>query len=302
MAIYLSIPEIRLRRILVGFFVLASLLPVIISLYTVSSYVIPALSEAQVENLRDPFSNTILLVLLLQCIGFILFWRWVASWETIMNNIKMIAAEILKKKSIENIGENELSTLHELFMELRAEYQKIANRLNAYFKRSITDDMTCLFNRSYFEFKLTEESRKADMLKEPFSLILFSLDDFHRHSTEIGDKLLQDFGELMRKLIRRADLPFRYGRNNFAIILPCCGGRIAEKVATRLSQSVSRHAFVDPKWLPLGKITISCGVAVYDGDMKNTMGLANEALNRAQDIGGGNIAGISNLEITPDLV
>ena len=104
----------------------------------------------------------------------------------------------------------------------------------------------------------------------------------------------------MRKLIRRADLPFRYARNNFAVMLPGCSGRIAEKVATRLSEGVSRHAFVDPKLLPLGKITMSCGVAVYDGDIKNTMAIADAALNRAQEIGAGNIAGISNLDITPD--
>ena len=54
MAFYLSISEIRLRRILMCFFILASLLPVILSLYTVSSYVIPALSEAQIEHLRAP--------------------------------------------------------------------------------------------------------------------------------------------------------------------------------------------------------------------------------------------------------
>jgi len=301
MAVYLSIPEIRLRRILMGFFVLASLLPVILSIYTVSSYVVPALSDAQIEKLRAPFSNTILFVLLLQCVGLVLFWRWVASWERLMNHIKIIAAEILKKKKLEGIEENELRTLHDLFMELRTEYQNISQRLNAYFRRSITDDLTCLFNRSYFEFKLADEAKKADLLKEPLSLLLFSIDGFHVHDDEIGDKLLKDFGELMRKLIRRADLPFRYGRNNFAVILPGCSGRIAEKVAMRLSERVSQHAFVDPKWLPLGKTTISCGVAVYEGDIKNTMAIADVALNKAQEIGGGNIAGISNLDITSDL-
>ena len=296
MAFYLSISEIRLRRILMCFFILASLLPVILSLYTVSSYVIPALSEAQIEHLRAPFSNTILIVLLVQCVGFILFWRWVASWESLTNNIRSISAEILKKKKVEDIGENELNSMHDLFMELHSEYQNVAHRLNAYFKRSITDDLTSLFNRSYFEFKLNEEARKADKFNERLALILFSIDDFHRHNTEIADKLLKDFGALLCKLVRRADLPFRYGRNNFAVILPGCGGSVAQKVAKRLSVGVSEHAFVDPKWLPLGKVTISCGVAIYDGNIKGTMGIATEALNRAREIGGDKIAGISNLD------
>jgi len=42
-------------------------------------------------------------------------------------------------------------------------------------------------------------------------------------------------------------------------------------------------------------------VAVYEGDIKNTMAIADVALNKAQEIGGGNIAGISNLDITSDL-
>ena len=73
MAVYQSIPEIRLRRILMGFFVLASLLPVILSLYTVSSYVLPVLSDAQFVKLRTPLNNTILLVLLLPCFGLLLW-------------------------------------------------------------------------------------------------------------------------------------------------------------------------------------------------------------------------------------
>lgn len=96
-------------------------------------------------------------------------------------------------------------------------------------------------------------------LKKPLSLLLFSIDGFHVHDDEIGDKLLKDFGELMRKLIRRADLPFRYGRNNFAVILPGCSGRIAEKVATRLSErGPSTHLSI-PSGCPSVKQPLAAG-------------------------------------------
>jgi predicted signal transduction protein with EAL and GGDEF domain len=201
MALFISLTATRLRRMLLVFFILASLFPVIMTLLVSFQYVLPVLGNAQIERLREVFNNTILAILLIQLLSFCLFWGWIKSWETLKQKISLISAEILKKKQTEELGENELEALHQLFQELQKEFKAVMGRLNEYFRRSITDDLTRLFNRNYFKFKLTEEVKRSEHLKQQLSLIAFSVDDFGLLEDGVGDKLLKDLGQLMRKVI-----------------------------------------------------------------------------------------------------
>jgi diguanylate cyclase (GGDEF)-like protein len=287
MALFISMTETRLRRMLLVFFILGSLFPVILMLITVYQYVIPELTLRQVERLRNVFNNALLVILLLQLLSFFLFWGWIKSWETLKKRIAMISAEILKKKRRTELGENEIKALQVLFQDVQEEFQTLVNRLGEYFRRSITDELTSLFNRTYFRFKLEDETRRAQEGGRDLSLILFSVDDFGQFSDEIGDCLLQGIGKLLYRHLRKTDLPFRSGRNRFALLLPGRSYREALAMADKLADAVGRHRFTDPEGLPLKRVTICCGVASKAEGADVLAKRAEDALERARFLGPG---------------
>jgi diguanylate cyclase (GGDEF)-like protein len=289
MAFFLSITETRLRRMLMVFFALGSLFPVVLTLIVVYQYVLPVLDPGQIERLRNVFNNGLLAILLIQLLSFVLFWSWIKSWETLKKRIALISAEILKKKAGADFGESELQALQRLFEELQEEFQSIASRLSTYFRRSITDDLTSVFNRTYFRFKLTDEMRRARQHGQTLSLVMFSVDDFGNYSDETGDHLLQALGRFLQRQVRKTDLPFRCGRNRFAILMPGCSRRVARLLAEKLAAAVENHSFSDPRDLQLGKVTVCCGVASDAETAEALAKSAEEALDRARILGRGRV-------------
>ncbi|MGD8366102.1 MAG: GGDEF domain-containing protein [Desulfobacterales bacterium] len=282
MALFISMTETRLRRMLLVFFILGSLFPVMLTLIAVYQYVIPELTLRQVERLRGVFNNALLAILLIQLLSFVLFWHWIKSWETMKKRITMISSQILKKKQTADLGENEIHALQGLFQQIHDEFQSLASRLGEYFRRSITDEITSLFNRTYFRFKLTDEMRRAQEDGMDLSLIMFGIDDFGQYSDEIEDYLLRSVAMLLRRHIRKTDLPFRCGRNRFALLLPGCSGKAATSLAEKLADAVGRHPFSDPHNLPLKRVTISCGVAFSADNAEDLVDRAKAALDRAR--------------------
>lgn len=289
MAFFISMTESRLRRMLLVFFVLGSLFPVILTLIAVYQYVLPELTAAQVERLRAVFNNTLMVILLIQFLSFILFWGWIKSWETLKKRITMISSDILKKKARQDLGENELEAIQGLFQDIYDEFQTLAARLTEYFRRSITDDLTSLFNRTYFRFKLADEMRRTRQSGQELSLVMFGVDDFGKYSDEIGDRVLQGIGKILRTQVRKTDLPFRCGRNRFALLLPGCSPQVARSLAEKLAAAVRRHTFSDPDGLPLGKVTISCGLSSDAGTPEALEKSAEDALERARSLGAGRV-------------
>ncbi len=287
MALFISMTETRLRRMLLVFFVLGSLFPVILTLIAVYQYVIPVLSHHQIARLRPVFNNSLLAILLIQLLSFILFWGWIKSWETLKKRISMISGKILKKKANTDLGENELKAIQELFLEIQEEFQSLGSRVSEYFRRSITDELTSLFNRTYFRFKLADEMRRAHQAGQELSLVMFSVDDFDQYSDENQDHLLQDIGKFLRRHVRKTDLPFRCGRNRFALLLPGCGRKVAESLAEKLADAIGRQPFSDARGLPLKRVTICSGLSSNADAGDELAQRADSALERAKVLGRG---------------
>jgi len=90
-------------------------------------------------------------------------------------------------------------------------------------KLSITDGLTNLFNQRHFHFCLADEIERVLRYKSPLSLICFDLDKFKDCNDRLGhlegDNVLRRLGNLLNVIIRRTDKAFRYGGDEFFVLL-----------------------------------------------------------------------------------
>ena len=157
---------------------------------------------------------------------------------------------------------------------------------------SITDPLTGLYNRRFLESRLEEECSRSQRQGESFSLILADLDNFKLYNDICGhlagDKALRKAATLMRRAAREMDLVVRYGGEELCLILPNTAKRESIFVAERLRRSIEGEAFPGETSLPLGRLTISLGIAAFPDDAESIHDLihsADLALYRAKDLG-----------------
>ena len=128
---------------------------------------------------------------------------------------------------------------------------------------SITDNLTGLFNQRHFYNRLKEEIGRTKRLKHPLSLILLDLDNFKefndRYGHLAGDRMLERCGKIIRSHVRaNVDIAFRYGGDEFAIILIEAGHKIAQNIGARLKRGFEEHG---------RGVTASMGLATYSREM-----------------------------------
>ena len=134
--------------------------------------------------------------------------------------------------------------------------------------QAMTDGLTGLLNRGYFQDRLDRETKLADRDEHQVSLILLDLDhlkhinDTHGHRS--GDVTLCQVASIMKATVRDTDVCARYGGEEFVIILPECDREGAIDVAERLRERIASTAV--PK---VGQVTASIGVATYPTGAKN---------------------------------
>ncbi len=108
---------------------------------------------------------------------------------------------------------------------------------------SITDNLTGLFNQRHFYVKIAEESKRAHRMGYPLCLIILDLDNFKQYNDTYGhlagDHVLRLIGVIIRDSIRGdMDTAFRYGGDEFAVLLPSSTEDDGRGVADRIRQSV----------------------------------------------------------------
>lgn len=131
---------------------------------------------------------------------------------------------------------------------------------NFYKEQALFDSLTGCLNRNSAHFMLHEEYNKALNNKMPFSLILIDIDDFKkindRYGHLHGDKVLQKLGAALRETIRRIDLVFRWGGEEFLVLLKGLTIGDSYKIADRLRQHIQSLNILPEKEV----VTISAGV------------------------------------------
>lgn len=159
-------------------------------------------------------------------------------------------------------------------------------------KISITDPLTGLLNRRYFQERLVEEVDRATRHGHPLSLIMIDIDHFKSYNDAnghpAGDKALMLTGRSLRGSIRAIDVVSRFGGEEFAVILPETRKQEAVEIGERIRREVESLYYPGEESLPSGCLTISLGLAGFPEDARDLKGLiqrADQALYMAKDQG-----------------
>jgi diguanylate cyclase (GGDEF)-like protein/putative nucleotidyltransferase with HDIG domain len=158
-------------------------------------------------------------------------------------------------------------------------------------QRSRVDELTGLFNRRYFEERLKEELARHSRYGDVFSIIMMDLDNFKAYNDvyghPAGDVLLGKIGRIIRNSVRNVDQAFRYGGDEFVVLLPQTARDAAYVVAERARRQIAED---------MGKkaiaVTCSIGLASYPADgmlSGELVDVADVALYHAKRTGGNRI-------------
>ena len=168
----------------------------------------------------------------------------------------------------------------------RSTYYGLAGHLR---ELSITDVLTGLFNRRYFEERFYEELHRSERHNLLFSLAMIDLDDFKLfNDTEghlAGDEILRSIAYIAKDTLRISDVIARFGGEEFAVIMPQTEKGEAFLVTERIRTSIKEQIARTWKDFPREAVTISIGIATYpvDGqDRKELIRSADRALYRAK--------------------
>jgi diguanylate cyclase (GGDEF)-like protein len=301
MALFTSLMHENFRKNFFVFLFLSSIFPLLLLIFIIYQQIIPLIMPDQINGLKGVFTYGVLVMLLPSFLSFALGSKWISSIETVSEDIKSKSVQIIGEKGEFNV-ENEFENIQQNFNVLHDEFQSKINELNEVSKKlidsnskfkklALTDELTSLYNRRSFDLRLIEETSRADRYKQELSLIMIDLDDFKRHNDtyghQTGDKLLEELADMIRKSIRESDSAFRYGGDEFAVLLPVCDIKNAEHVAQKLVEKVSIHQFKNVEGQRLDKVTISCGAACYRGKLETFVAEADKHLFAAKASGKG---------------
>jgi diguanylate cyclase (GGDEF)-like protein len=126
----------------------------------------------------------------------------------------------------------------------------IANAMQVRAIRELTikDDTASCFNRRYFEEFILEEMARANRFKTPMSLIFFDMDNLKDVNTRLGhaagSRTLLEVSERVRGKIRKFDKLFRFGGDEFCIVLPETEWHGAMEVAERVREAICGRPFL----------------------------------------------------------
>jgi diguanylate cyclase (GGDEF)-like protein len=172
---------------------------------------------------------------------------------------------------------------------LRAHNEALRRANEVLAQLSVTDGLTRLHNHRHFQDQFAREAKRVDRTHQPLALALIDIDDFKRLNDELGhaagDAVLQHVAGLMAQELRETDFLSRYGGEEFALLAPQTDLAGAVALAEKLRLTIARAEL--PVLGPHGRVTItvSIGVALYDGNTSATFDAADRALYDAKAAG-----------------
>ncbi|WP_172123407.1 MULTISPECIES: PleD family two-component system response regulator [unclassified Devosia] len=132
---------------------------------------------------------------------------------------------------------------------------------------AVTDDLTGLYNRRYFERHLHVMLSKAQSQGRDMAVMILDIDHFKAvndtYGHHVGDSVLKEFAQRLRRSVRGVDLACRFGGEEFVVLMPDTDMGQAEAVAERVRRAIAEQGFDvggdRPMW-----VTVSAGVTLNE--------------------------------------
>ena len=167
----------------------------------------------------------------------------------------------------------------------------VANAL--LYMEMMIDNLTGFYQRRYFLSALQAEMDLAVRYDLGLSLIMLDIDNFRQvneHGHQEGDRVLREISDIIRSLLRKHDIPGRFGGEEMLLILPKTDGKEALRLAERIRREIEEQFAVDRPY----RVTVSVGVSSLDRSETTSsdelIRLADDAEIRAKRTGKNRVA------------
>lgn len=154
-----------------------------------------------------------------------------------------------------------LANLEQLHLEIEKKQTELMEMNTILVELSVTDKLTGLKNRRFFQEKLEEQITLYNETGKIFSLLILDIDRFKKvndtYGHQVGDEVLVQLAQVLTTQARETDIAARYGGEEFVVILPNTDIEESKIIAEQLRQSVELS-----QW-KTGSITVSIGIATF---------------------------------------
>jgi len=243
--------------------------------------------------------------------------------EALSEGARRISQGELDVELVESEGRDEIGLLTRTFNDMtrkllshRVEIERANHKLvsqNAELQRanevleqlSITDGLTRLHNHRFFQDHLTREIKRVSRTSENLAMLMCDIDDFKRLNDRLGhaagDELLAGIAAMLDESVRETDFLARYGGEEFVVLCPDTDLVGAIHVAEKIRSTIAEGSFILDGSSQLSKITISIGVAQFEGSRRSFFQAADQALYRAKGAGKNCVKSAREVPGYPDL-
>ena len=163
-------------------------------------------------------------------------------------------------------------------------------------RAGLYDEVSGLFDNSYFQLRLAQEINRGFRYKSIFSLLIIDIDSFTDYVKISGiqkaNMLIKKYAEFLRKSVRGSDIVVRYGIDEFAIILTNTPKESAFAVAHRFIAYLENYPFYKSDLMPYSKLTASGALLTFPQDsvkVDDMLSKSHELLKKAKAKGGNRI-------------
>lgn len=197
----------------------------------------------------------------------------------------MVAAKIITLKGAPHI----ISVTRDITDRKRSE-EALKESEKRYRELSIVDDLTRLYNSRHFFHQLKLEIDRAERYRQPLTLMLLDLDDFKRFNDTYGhiegDQVLSRLGRAVKRCLRQTDSAYRYGGEEFTILLPMTTGVEGAVTADRIRKEFRKENFSP---VPGQEIHVTMSIGLGQHRVNEEMGAfvhrVDELMYQAKKIG-----------------
>ena len=178
---------------------------------------------------------------------------------------------------IKPVNQQELKTCIKSLLKKKVYLDKLCTKYEMAVYTAITDKLTGLYNRGYFDHFLDREIKRSVRDQTPVALLILDIDNFKAINDEFGhqagDRILEQLADIVKRNIRGIDLAARYGGEEFVVVMTGTDKPEAEQARERIRRSIREYKFDKND----SRVSASIGIALHPQDADSMEDLIEKA-------------------------